>query len=155
MQWDTKRRTLEKIVRLINAYLPKEWALVLINLSTSVQAITQEGFMESRIFTLDGNGQRSTKLSDWICEHEGVHFQYPLEETTEAEERIGLENQISTTLEMEPIVRMGEICSEQDVEIQDSDMMNVKNRLQHFDDDDSTTEESIGLSKAYHTESGE
>ena len=79
MQWDTKRRTLEEIVRLINAYLPKEWALVLINLSTSVQAITQEGFMESRILTLDGNGQRSTKLSDWICEHEGVHFQYPLE----------------------------------------------------------------------------
>ena len=58
---------------------------------------------------------------------------------------------------MEPIVRMGEVCSEQDVEIQDSGMMKVKkkNRLKHFDGNDSTTEESIGLSKAYHTESRE
>ena len=130
---------------------------MLINLSTSVQAITEEGFIGSRIFILDVNGQRSTKLSDWIHEHEGVHFQYPSEETIEAEEQTGSEDQRSTTPEMEPIVRMGEVCSEQDVEIQDSDMMNVKkkNRLEHFDDDDSTTEESIGLSKAYHTESGE
>ena len=59
MQWDKKRRTLEEIVRLINAYLPKEWALVLVNLSTSVQAITKEGFVGSRILTLDGNEQRS------------------------------------------------------------------------------------------------
>ena len=34
MQWDKKRKTPEEIVRLINAYLPKEWALVLVNLST-------------------------------------------------------------------------------------------------------------------------
>ena len=74
MQWDKKQRTPEEIVRLINVYLPKEWALVLVNLSTSVQAITEEGFMGSRILTLVGNGQRSQKLSDWICEHEGVHF---------------------------------------------------------------------------------
>ena len=57
MQGDKKRRTPEEIVQLINAYLPKEWALVLVNLSTSVQAITEEGFMGLRIFTLDGNGQ--------------------------------------------------------------------------------------------------
>ena len=52
---------------------------------------------------------------------------------------------------------MGEVCSEQDVEIQDNGMMNVKkkNRLKHFDGDDSTMEESIGQSEAYHTESGE
>ena len=64
MQWDKKRRTPKEIVRLINAYLPKEWALVLVNLSTSVQAITEEGFMGLRILTLDGNGQKSQKLSD-------------------------------------------------------------------------------------------
>ena len=69
MQWDKKRRTPEEIVRLIDAYLPKEWALVLVNLSTSVQAITEEGFIGSRILILDGNGQRSQKLADWICEH--------------------------------------------------------------------------------------
>ena len=36
MQWDKKQRTPEENVQLINAYLPKEWALVLVNLSTSV-----------------------------------------------------------------------------------------------------------------------
>ena len=52
MQWDKKQRTPEEIVRLINAYLPKEWALVLVNLSTFVQAITEEGFIGSRILIL-------------------------------------------------------------------------------------------------------
>ena len=66
MQWDKKQRTPEEMVQLINAYLPKEWALVLVNLSISIQAITEEEFMESKILTLDGNGQKSTKLSDWI-----------------------------------------------------------------------------------------
>ena len=64
MQWDKKQRTPEDIVQLINAYLSKEWALVLVNMSTFVQAIMEEGFMGSRIITLDGNGQRSKKLSD-------------------------------------------------------------------------------------------
>ena len=61
---------------------------MLVNLSTSVQAITEEGFMGFRILMLDGNGQRNTKLSEWIREHEGVHFQYPFEGTTEGEESI-------------------------------------------------------------------
>ena len=38
MQWDKKRRILEEIVRLINAYLPKKWALVLVNMSISLQS---------------------------------------------------------------------------------------------------------------------
>ena len=157
MQWDKKRRTPEEIVRLINTYLPKEWALVLVNLSTSVQAITEEGFMGSRILTLDGNSQRSQKLFDWICEHEGVHFQYPFEETTEAEEPIGSDDQRSTTPEMETFVRMGRECSEEYVDIPDNGWRNVekKFRRKHFGSDDSTTEESIGHTEAYHTESGE
>ena len=92
MQWDKKQSTPKEIVCLINAYLPKEWALVLVNLNTSVQAIMEEGFMGSRILTLNGNGQRNMKLSDWIREHEGVHFQYPSEETTEVEDQIGLKD---------------------------------------------------------------
>ena len=66
MQWDKKQRNPKEIVQLINAYLPKDWALVLINLSTSVQTIMEEGFMRSKILTLDGNGQRCQQLSDWI-----------------------------------------------------------------------------------------
>ena len=157
MQWNKKRRTLEEIIRLINAYLPKEWALVLVNLSTSVQAITEEGFMGSRILTFDGNGQRSQKLSDWICEHEGVHFQYPSKETTKAEEPAGSDDQRSTTPEMETFVRMSGECSEEYVDILGSERRNVekKCRRKYFGSDYSTTEESIGYTKAYHTESGE
>ena len=157
MQWDKKRRTPEEIVQLINAYLPKEWALVLVNLSISVQAIMEEGFMGLRIFTLDGNGQRSQKLSGWICEHEGVHFQYPFEETTEAKEPTGSDDQRSTTPEMETFVRVGGECSEEYVDIPDSGRRNVKkkSRQNHFGSDDSTIEESIGHTEAYHTESGE
>ena len=66
IQWDKKQKTPEEMIRLINAYLPNEWALVLVNLNTSVQAITEEGFMGSRILMLDGNRQRNTKLSYWI-----------------------------------------------------------------------------------------
>ena len=36
MQGDKKRRTPEKILQLINAYLPKEWALVLVNMRSSI-----------------------------------------------------------------------------------------------------------------------
>ena len=39
IQWDKKQRTLEEILQLINVYLPKELTLVLVSLSTSVQAI--------------------------------------------------------------------------------------------------------------------
>ena len=145
MQWDKKRRTSEEIVRLINAYLPKEWALVLVNLSTFVQAIIEEGFIGSRILMLDGNGQRSQRLSDWIREHEGIHFQYPFDDTIKAEEPTGSDDQRSTTSEMEPFGRMDEEFSEEEVDIPYSGMMNVekKSRRKHFDGDDSTTEESI------------
>ena len=61
--------------------------------------------MGSRILTLDSNGQRIQKLSDWICEHEGVHFQYPSEKTTEAEEPTG-----SNDLRSDHYSRDGDIC---------------------------------------------
>ena len=142
MQWDKKQKTLEEIVRLINAYLPKEWALVLVNLSTFVQAITEEGFMGSRILILNGNVQKSQKLSDCIYEYEGVHFQYPSEETTEAKEPTGSDDKRSPILEMETFVRMGAECFEEYIDIPNSGLRNVekKSRQKHFVGDDSTTE---------------
>ena len=130
---------------------------MLVNLSTSVQAIMEEGFMGSRILTLDGNRQRIQKLSDWICEHEGVHFQYPSEETTEAKEPIGSDDQRSTTPKMETFARMGGECSEEYIDIPDSGRRNVekKSRQKYFGSDDSTSEESIMHIEAYYTESGE
>ena len=126
-------------------------------MSTSVQAITEEGFLGSRILTLDGNGQRSQKLSDWLHEHEGIHFQYPSEETTKAKESTRSDDQRSTTPEMETVVRITEVCSEEDVDILDSGSRNLEKKsiLNHFDGEDSTTEESISYNEAYHTESGE
>ena len=157
MQWDKKRRTPEEIVRLINAYLLNEWALVLVNLSTSVEAITEKGFLGSRILTLDGNKQWSQKLSDWIREHEGVHFQYPSKEIIEAAAQTGSEDQRSSTPEMETFRSMGAECSEKYVDIPDSDQRNVKEkcRRKHVESDDSSTEESIGYIESYETESGE
>ena len=157
MQWDKKRRTPEEIVRLINAYLPNEWTLVLVNLSTSVEAIMEEGFLGSWILTLDGNKQRSQKLSDWIREHEGVHFQYPSEETTEAAAQTRSKDQRSSTPEMETFRSMGAECSEEYVDIPDSDQRNVKEKCQrkHVESDDSAMEESIGHTESYEIESRE
>ena len=130
---------------------------MLVNLSTSIQAITEEGCIRSKILTLDGNGQRSSKLSDWICKNEGVHFQYPSEETTEAKEPTRSYDQRSTTPEMETFVRMGGECFEKYVDIPYSGRRNVEKKFRRklFDSDDSTMEESIGHTEAYHTESGE
>ena len=52
---------------------------------------------------------------------------------------------------------MVEACSQKDVDIQESGMVNVekKTRLKALDGDDSTTKESIGESKVYYTNSGE
>ena len=52
---------------------------------------------------------------------------------------------------------MDKECSEEYVDILDSDWRNVekKFRRKYFGSNDSTTEESIGHTEAYHTESGE
>ena len=71
---DQKRRTPEEVMRLINAYLPKDWALILMGLTTSVPAIVEDGFRGTRILTLDDNLERTTILTEWIREHEGAHL---------------------------------------------------------------------------------
>ena len=58
---------------------------------------------------------------------------------------------------METFVRMGGKCFEEYVDIPNSGRRNVekKCRRKYFGSDDSTTEESIRHTEAYHTESGE
>ena len=58
---------------------------------------------------------------------------------------------------METSVRMGGECSEEYVDIPDSGRRTVekKSRQNYYGSDDSTTEESIGHTETYHTESGE
>ena len=61
---DQKRKTPEEVICLINAYLPKEWALILVGLTTFVPAIVEDGFRGTRIFTLDDNVERTTILTE-------------------------------------------------------------------------------------------
>ena len=49
-------------MHLINAYLPKDWALILVELTTSIPSILEEGFRGTRILTLDDNVERTTIL---------------------------------------------------------------------------------------------
>ena len=79
-------RTPEEISCLINAYLPKDWALVLVELSIFVPAILDEGFIGSRIITLEEDVERTTVLTEWIRQHEGAHFQYSREKTEASKE---------------------------------------------------------------------
>ena len=58
---------------------------------------------------------------------------------------------------METSVRMGGECSKEYVDIPDNGRRTVekKSRRNYYGSDDSTTEESIGHTETYHTESGE
>ena len=109
---DEKRRTPEEVLRLINAYLPKDWALILVGLTISVPAILEEGFRGSRILILDDNVDRTTILTEWIREHEGVHFEYHWEESEtstlpskEVEEEEEDEEQMMTTPDLEALLQ--------------------------------------------------
>ena len=61
---DLKQKTPEEVLRLINTYLPKDWALILVGLTTTVPALLEEGFRETRILTLDDNMERTTILTE-------------------------------------------------------------------------------------------
>ena len=67
-------------MRLINAYLPKDWALILMGLTTFVPTILEKGFRGIMILTLDNNVERTLILTEWIREHERAHFEYHWEE---------------------------------------------------------------------------
>ena len=78
---DQKQRTLKEVLHLINAYLPKDWALILVGLTTSVPVILEDGFRRTQILTLDDNVKSTTILTKWISENEGAHFEYHWEES--------------------------------------------------------------------------
>ena len=78
---DAKRRTPEEISRLVNCYLPKDWALVLVGLSSTIPAIIGEGFKGTQILSFDDNIERSMRLTEWVRQHDGVVFQFPAEES--------------------------------------------------------------------------
>ena len=73
---DSKRRTLEEIAKLVKAYLPEGWMLVLCGLGAAIPAICVQGFIESRILTVDNSNDRDRALSAWVMEHRGARITY-------------------------------------------------------------------------------
>ena len=124
-QGDQKRRTPEEVMCLINAYLPKDWALILVGLTTSVPAILEEGFRGTRILILDDNVERTTILTEWIRKHEGAHFEYHWEESEtsallgeekkEKEKKEEGEQQMMMTSDLEPLLQPIEEENEQGI----------------------------------------
>ena len=108
---------------LINVYLPRDWALILVELTTSIPAILEEGFKGTQILTLDDNVKRTTILTESIREHEGAHFEYhwekletsvsPSEEEEEAKEEG--EEQMMRTPDLEAVLQPIEEENEQGI----------------------------------------
>ena len=76
---DSKRRTLEEIVRLVKAYLPEDWMLVLCGLGAAIPAICAQGFKGSRILNVNNSTDRDQALSAWVMGHRGAQITYPQE----------------------------------------------------------------------------
>ena len=72
---------------MVNAYLPKEWALVLVGLSSTISAIIEEGFKGIQILSFDDNIKRSMRLTEWVRQYDDVVFQFPAEESDHYESK--------------------------------------------------------------------
>jgi hypothetical protein len=78
---DARRRTPKEISRLVNYYLPKDWTLVLIGLYSTTPATIEKSFKGTQILAFDDNIERSMRLSEWVRQHNGVVFQFSLQES--------------------------------------------------------------------------
>ena len=74
---DSKRRTLEEIARLVKAYLPEGWMLVLCGLGAAIPAICAQDFTRSCILYINNCTDRDRTLSAWVMEHQGARITYP------------------------------------------------------------------------------
>ena len=74
---DSKRRTPEEIAKLVKAYLPEGWMLVLCGLGAAIPAICAQSFTRSRILTLDNSNDCDRVLSTWVMGHRGARITYP------------------------------------------------------------------------------
>ena len=76
---DSKRRTPKEITKLVKAYLPEGWMLVLCGLGSAIPAIYAQGFTGSRILNVDNSNDRDRALSAWVMGHRGARITYPQE----------------------------------------------------------------------------
>ena len=77
---DSKRWTPEEIAKLVKAYLPKGWMLVLCGLGAAIPAVCAQGFTGSRILTVDNSNDHDRVLSAWVMGHRGARITYPQEQ---------------------------------------------------------------------------
>ena len=74
---DSKRRTPKKIARLVKAYVPEVWMLVLCGLGAAIPAICAQGFTRLCILNVDNSTNRDRVLSVWVMRHRGAQITYP------------------------------------------------------------------------------
>ena len=76
---DSKRRTPEEIAKLVKAYLPEDWMLVLCGVGAAIPAICAQGFTGLRILNVDNSNDCDRALSAWVMGHRGARITYPQE----------------------------------------------------------------------------
>jgi TATA-binding protein-associated factor Taf7 len=54
---------------------------VLVGHYSTIPTIIEEGFQKTQILAFDDNIERGMRLSDWVRQHDGVLFQFPLQES--------------------------------------------------------------------------
>ena len=74
---DSKQRIPEEIARLVKAYLPKGWMLILWGLDVAILVICEQGFIGSRILNIDNSIDHNRALSAWVMGHRGARITYP------------------------------------------------------------------------------
>jgi hypothetical protein len=59
---DRLGRSPTKLQRMVQAYLPERWGLVVLGITTSILDIVQQGFIGSEVIVLDGSMDRTRFL---------------------------------------------------------------------------------------------
>ena len=78
---DVKKKTPKEILKLIKCYVPEDWALVLVELSSTISAIVEEGFKGTQSSSFEDNIEKNMRLSVWVRQYDAIVFQFLTQET--------------------------------------------------------------------------
>ena len=136
------RRILEEILRLFDCYLSKYWVLVLTRFCLAIVVITEEGFKGIQILAFDDNIERSTRLSKWIKQHDGVVFQISVQifvcyesKSDMAQGKIGVEMHTDTKMVDDD---NDDDDNNDDGDEDDHDHSDAESEMDNNDDEDNT-----------------
>ena len=116
------------------------WALALVGLSSTIQAIVEEGFKGTKILAFDDNWKRNMILSEWIRQHDGVVLDFASRESvgneSESDMAQGEEShEAHTDIEMEDELDDNDIDDEEDEDKDGNDYDESKMNNDGGDDD--------------------